>query len=256
MKYGKSAMMMEYIQPLRHPRKYATKWHQHPTGQIYWVTRGMVMVETELMQWALTPGAVGWFPPALPHRAWMPVDTLGASLHLEARDCGSLPSLPCIRAANPFLMLLLENIRKKNTIGQPPERQSHLLQVMIDEIQYADVLPAQLVLPHDRRARQIAQKLLTAPECGLTRSNLAEQAGLSVRTLSRLFVQQTGLTFSRWRQKAKVIMALEYLLRGESVSQVAELCGYENVSSFIAVFSRFLGTTPGRFQSVNQSVHQ
>ncbi|WP_445336515.1 helix-turn-helix domain-containing protein [Citrobacter koseri] len=133
------------------------------------------------------------------------------------------------------------------TIGESSERLAHLLQVMVDEIRYADALSSQLILPDDRRVRQIAQKILADRACTRSQAELAKQAGLSVRTLSRLFIQQTGLTFGQWKQKAKVILSLEYLLRGEPVSLVAQLAGYENVSAFIAVFRRFMGMTPGQF---------
>ncbi|PWC20859.1 AraC family transcriptional regulator [Brenneria roseae subsp. roseae] len=243
-------MIIESIQPLRHPSKHTTHWHRHPTGQIYWITRGMVMVETEQMKWALTPGSVGWFPPDLPHYAWMPVNAQGASLHFSAGCCDVLPSSPCIRTASPFLLLLLKKISEMEATDNNPERLQHLLQVMVDEIQLADTAPSQLILPGDSRAKQVAQKILTGSTCDLTQAALAKQAGLSVRTLSRLFIQQTGFTFSQWRQKAKVIMALEHLLCGEPVGQVAQSSGYENVSSFIAVFRRFMGMTPGQFQSM------
>ncbi|HAT2780892.1 helix-turn-helix transcriptional regulator [Citrobacter koseri] len=240
-------MMIESIQPLHHSSKHTTQWHHHPGGQLYWITRGMVMVETEQGQWALTPGSVGWIPPSLPHCAWMPVSAYGASLHFSAEFCGVFPSSPCVRAASPFLLLLLEKICGEGTIGESSERLAHLLQVMVDEIRYADALSSQLVLPDDRRVRQIAQKILADRACTRSQAELAKQAGLSVRTLSRLFIQQTGLTFGQWKQKAKVILSLEYLLRGEPVSLVAQLAGYENVSAFIAVFRRFMGMTPGQF---------
>jgi len=201
------------------------------------------------MRWALTPGSVGWFPAETPHYAWMPVNAEGVTLHCSEKVCDLLPSFPCIRAASPFLLLLLKKISEQDAADNP-QRLQRLLQVMVDEIRLADRALSQLIFPADTRAKQVAQKILTAAEGQLAQTVLAQQAGLSVRTLSRLFVQQTGLTFSQWRQKARMIMALEPLLGGKPVSQVAQLSGYENVSAFIAVFRRFMGMTPGQFQSM------
>lgn len=245
--------MIESVQPLHHTSRHVTHRHRHSTGQLYWVTRGMVMVEAEHLKWALTPGAVGWFPPDTPHSAWMPVDAQGAALHLKAPCCDLLPSSPCIRAASQFLLLLLQKIADQAASHDNAERLQRLLLVMVDEIQLADAAMSHIVMPEDARAKRVAQAVLANVGDQRAQVELANQAGLSVRTLSRLFIQQTGLTFSQWRQKAKVIAALEHLQRGESVSQVALLSGYENVSAFIAVFRRFMGMTPGHFHSITFS---
>lgn len=44
-----------------------------------------------------------------------------------------------------------------------------------------------------------------------------------------------------------VIMALQRLAQGDSVTNIAGDFGYESVSAFISMFRRTLGTTPGRY---------
>ncbi|SQB21890.1 HTH-type transcriptional repressor of iron proteins A [Citrobacter koseri] len=169
---------------------------------------------------------------------------------------GSFPPHRAFGQRRLFYCCCLRKFCGEGTIGESSERLAHLLQVMVDEIRYADALSSQLILPDDRRVRQIAQKILADRAYTLSQAELAKQAGLSVRTLSRLFIQQTGLTFGQWKQKAKVILSLEYLLRGEPVSLVAQLAGYENVSAFIAVFRRFMGMTPGAVLSAFRSWYE
>lgn len=67
------------------------------------------------------------------------------------------------------------------------------------------------------------------------------------RTLSRRFVSETGFTFTQWRQQARVLRALERLADGVTVTAVALDLGYDNVSAFIDMFRRTLGTTPGQY---------
>lgn len=202
------------------------------------------------MQWVLTPGAIGWCPPETAHRAWMPVDAQGTILHFSAAFCALLPPSPSVRVASPFLFLLLQKIVEKVGADGHSDPAKHLLQVMVDEIQIADPALSQIILPDDARAKNVAQRMLANRGHDLSQTELAKQAGLSVRTLSRLFIQQTGLTFSQWKQKAKILRSLEYLQRGHSVSQVAFLAGYENVSAYIMVFRRFMGMTPGQYQAM------
>ncbi len=213
------------------------------------------MIETSHGQWAITPGSAGWIPAGLAHSAWMPVDATGACLHFVAQECGAFPASSGLWAASTFLLQLLEHIALHYEAGGEPRRLEHLLLVLADEIQEASPIPARLSLPEDRRARAVAQRILSDGASHLSQQELAQREGLSTRTLSRLFRQQTGQTFSHWRQHAKVILALEHLLRGEPVSQVAASCGYENVSAFIAAFRRFMGVTPGQFQNDNSAQH-
>jgi AraC-like DNA-binding protein len=70
-----------------------------------------------------------------------------------------------------------------------------------------------------------------------------------VRTLSRIFINQTGLTFSQWRQQSKIVTSLKWIQEGIPISEVAERSGYGNVSAYIEVFRQRFGQTPGKFQS-------
>ena len=70
---------------------------------------------------------------------------------------------------------------------------------------------------------------------------------ISVRTLSRRFVQETGFTFTQWWQQAKLLRGLEMLAEGLSITTISLELGYTNVSAFIALFRRTFGVTPARY---------
>jgi AraC-like DNA-binding protein len=65
--------------------------------------------------------------------------------------------------------------------------------------------------------------------------------------LARLFERETGLSFARWRQQARLLRALELLALGEAVTGVALDLGYESLSAFISMFRQSLGTTPAKY---------
>lgn len=201
------------------------------------------MVKTEQAQWALTPATVGWFPPNMWHSAWCVGEVKGHSLQFTHADA---PAFAGVWPADPFLMLLMERIMQRD-----PARQVSLLTVMLEEISIAPAAPLQLTLPQDRRAKQVAEQLLAHPHSTTNQAQLASRFGLSVRTLSRLFSEQTGLSFSQWRQQARVLASMAHLLQGEAVSETAAHCGYDNVSAFIAAFKLRFGSTPGQFQARN-----
>ncbi|MGW9064929.1 helix-turn-helix domain-containing protein [Achromobacter animicus] len=72
-------------------------------------------------------------------------------------------------------------------------------------------------------------------------------AATSMAPVERLFQTEVGLSFGRWRQRQRLLTALEQLAYGESVTNVALDVGYESASSFVAAFKAVFGTTPARY---------
>jgi AraC-like DNA-binding protein len=83
------------------------------------------------------------------------------------------------------------------------------------------------LLPHGKaRAHEIARRL-----------------GLSHRTLARRLADE-GLSFSQILDELKVDLATRYLTEGLSVSRIAWLLGYREVSAFTHAFKRWTGKSP------------
>ena len=244
--YGQSAIMMQ-TKTFEYESQHSTPWHKHELGQLYWLSQGVFVIETECAQWTVTPGSIGWFPAGLDHRAWVPRKVKGNSLYLKPSDCIQYPSQAGIYGGNSFILAMLERVLRNNHVSSK-DYQNSLLKLLGYEISQCAELPLQLTLPLDRRARNVANELLRNPACILDQSQLANQWGISVRNLSRLFSQQTGLSFSQWRQQAKVVASLQWVLAGLPISEVASLSGYSNVSAYIEVFRQRFGKTPGQFK--------
>jgi AraC-like DNA-binding protein len=70
---------------------------------------------------------------------------------------------------------------------------------------------------------------------------------VGAKTVHRLFVKETGMTFAQWREQARLLSALRRLAQGERVIDVAFDCGYSSQSAFTAMFKRRFGITPSEF---------
>lgn len=228
---------------------HSTEWHKHGTGQLFWLSRGLMIIETELTQWVVTPGAVGWFPADLYHRARSAGPVRGKCLYLKPASNMPFPLCSGVYGVDAFILALLERL----CLNGSADCRDELLKILTCELNQLAALPLQLTLPEDRRARNVADELLKNPGCVLNQTQLAHKWGISVRNLSRLFHQETGLTFSRWRQQAKVLSSLQWVFTGLSVNEVAYLSGYSNVSSYIEVFRERFGKTPGQFKENDKS---
>jgi AraC-like DNA-binding protein len=67
--------------------------------------------------------------------------------------------------------------------------------------------------------------------------------------MARLFREELGTSYQRWRQQAVLAYALPMLARGLPVSHVAAASGYASDSAFTAMFKSAMGEPPSRFQT-------
>ena len=105
----------------------------------------------------------------------------------------------------------------------------------------------ELPLPTDRRAREVADFLLSDPADDRTLDELARDVRSSPRTLLRIFLTETGLTFNQWRAHARLQAAIIFLAEDQPIGRIAELVGYATPSAFAAAFRRVTGHTPAGY---------
>lgn len=75
---------------------------------------------------------------------------------------------------------------------------------------------------------------------------------VSPKYLSKIFKQETGMTFNHYRLEAKINKAKQMLANpGQSVEQISFALAYLNAESFIRMFKKITGTTPSAWRARN-----
>ncbi len=86
-----------------------------------------------------------------------------------------------------------------------------------------------------------------------TAEEISQSLHMSVRTLHRN-LQQEGVTFSELLNQLRQEQATSYLANPNiSISEVAFLLGFSEISSFYRAFKRWTGTTPAEFRAAKLS---
>ena len=109
------------------------------------------------------------------------------------------------------------------------------------------MLPLSLPFPAHGAWPSVAAGFSIAPSPHETIDDWCVALGMSRRAFTRLFREETGLSFSAWRQQACLVAALPRLVAGEPVTAVAIDLGYDNPAAFTAMFKRVLGASPRHY---------
>jgi len=225
----------------------AIDWHSHPRAQLLYGIEGVLTVQTEAGRWVLPPERAVWVPAGIKHRADIAGRVRMRSLFVAAGAARRLPAQCCVVTVSPLLRALILEAVEVPKLYDADGPDGRLMAVILDQLRRLEPTPLYLPLPADPRLRRVTDALTRDPG---TRAGLdvwAKKAGASARTLARLFVRETGLTFGAWRQQARLLKALEWLAEGRPVTAIALDLGYESPSAFSAMFRGALGQPPKRY---------
>jgi AraC-like DNA-binding protein len=214
-------------------------------NQLLFASAGVMTVETDAGRWVLPPHRALWIPEGARPRIVMHGRVSIRTLYLDRR----LPvPLDGWRAVNVSRLLreLIVHAVSRTPLDLARVEDEPLIGVLLDQL--AGLAQQPLVLPHpaDERAQRLAYAIAGATGAR-TIEELARSVGASRRTLERTFLAETGLTIGAWRQRHRLLRALELLAHGEPVTTVALAVGYRTPSAFTAMFHEQLGTTPTRY---------
>lgn len=224
--------------------------HAHPEAQLVYQVRGELICEASDALWIVPPQSALWIPASVTHRIRARAPLEGYSLLVDPGAAPNLPRECCAVSTTPlFRELLLRLATRPVFDAQLSAPDARLVNVALDELKTVTVENHRLPMPKDSRLRRLVDAMTSNPAGSATMSTWAKRIGMSERTLNRLLVAETGLTFGRWQRQLYVIIAIQKLSRGASVQQVALDLGYQSASSFVTMFRKTLGTSPARYMA-------
>lgn len=232
-----------------YPSHYVLPAHSHRRGQLLYASTGVLTTITSEGSWVVPPRRALWIPPGVSHEVHMggPVSTRSVYVTPEAAHAAGLPERCQVIAVSPLLHELLLEAVDLPAEYELDSRDGRVMALLLDEIRRMPALPLNTPLPHDKRLAALCRELLDQPSQEMKIDDMARYAGMSRRHFTRTFREETGMSFTAWRQQACLLAALTRLGNGDAITQVAMDLGYGNPSAFTAAFRRVLGVAPSRY---------
>ncbi|AUX40184.1 AraC family transcriptional regulator [Sorangium cellulosum] len=223
--------------------------HAHRESQLLYLVRGELICEGSSALWIVPPQSALWIPASVTHRIRARAPLEGYSVFVEPGAAPDLPQDCCAVSVTPLFRELVLRLATRPALYDLEGPDARLVSVLLDELATVSIEKHRLPMPVDPRLRRLVDVMIAAPAIGATTRTWAKRIGVSERTLNRILVEETGLSFGRWRQQLHIILAIQKLSRGATVQNVALDLGYESASSFVTMFRKALGTSPARYMA-------
>jgi AraC-like DNA-binding protein len=212
--------------------------HFHPRGQLLHAVKGIMVARTGEGAWIVPPRYTLWIPPETVHAVEMRAAVAMRTVYIRSSEANAISACCKVIAVSPLLREAILALLDEPVHYCEEGRGGALAKLIIGEIASAAAAEFELPLPADKRLARICGALIENPSLGFDIDGWADRAGLSRRTLTRKFREETGLSFGVWRRRLRALSAAALMSEGAKAEAAARKAGYGSASALIAMMRR------------------
>lgn len=226
-------------------------FHQHWRAQLLYASSGIMTVTTETGVWVVPPLRGVWIPAKTYHMIYCSEKVEIRTLYFDPKLVTEIGDRCKVVKITPLLRELIREAVRFPLLYPLDGAEERLISVILDQLCFLETDLLDLPLPRDKRLKTIYQLLKDEPANSRSVEEWGDFVGVSSRTLTRLFRQETRMSFQQWRQQIRILEALKQLVQKKPVTEIAQNLGYSSSSAFISMFKGTLGKTPSQFLDPN-----
>jgi AraC-like DNA-binding protein len=224
--------------------------HAHTRHQLLYASRGVLTLLTEESSWLLPPERAAFLPAGLVHRVRSEGPVSLRTLYLDPSLSGVPHGLRVFEL--PALGRELVLFAMRYVAGVPLDTRGVCTFSLVAELSglWAES-PCPFDLPGGQtpEVRRAIAAVRSDLSVDISADDVARAAGLSVRSLHRKLVLETGLGFRDYLQRARVLAAMAALAEPHvRVTDVAARVGFESLGAFARAFRKVAGESPSEFR--------
>lgn len=223
---------------------FRSAWHSAPRAQLIYPSKRVMTLRVRGAVFVVPPLQACWLPAGEAHAVEAPAGLEMHSVYVSGKNMG-LPQTSGVVSVDALTRQLIFSLAQRERRGA--QRRAAMTWLLVDSIALGRQTP--LVVPElaHKLLAPIAAALAADPADARRLEDWARRAGVSSRTLARLFLREAGMSFSAYRRQVRLLAAIQRLGAGRSVTEVAHDLGFGSASSFAAMFRQATGATPRRY---------
>ena len=206
--------------------------HAHGSEQLIYAINGLMEVSSGQSVWLIPPHFAIWIPARTYHRIHMPGPVSMRTLYMRTGLKTRLEPRCAVLHVTPLLRELIIETVHAGQLRLRDRDECALRDLLVSQLRKASPMPTFVTLPREKRALAVAQAILQNPAESKPMAALCAEAGVSVRTIERVFRREIGSSFESWRRQVRLTRAVELLVSGYSIKEVAHRIGYRQPSAF------------------------
>lgn len=221
--------------------------HWHARAQFLFAVAGTMTVRTPRRGWIVPPSRALWIPAHTVHEIKINSPVEMRSVYVDRVAAAGMPA-DCV--VLEVTSLARELILRAGLLPAEYDEAGDdglLMRLLLAEIRRLSACALDLPLPESADLIGVCERVMADLSARRACGADAGFINMSARTLYRRFLRETGITFARWKQQARLLEAIRRLADGASVTATALDLGYESTSAFSVMFRRSLGVTPREF---------
>ena len=227
---------------------YQDELHSHTWYQLMYASSGLLNVAFADQLMVVPPQKAIWLPPDCLHSTVAPAGAQFRSLYFRPDKVAGLGDKSKVLNVSPLTReLILAVVERCDMDLGWQEKDDRLLAVLLDLLTDQPENNLGVLVPKNPRLERLVLALQSDPSNSMTSAEWASELGMSSRTLSRIFLAETGFGFKEWRQRIRLLHSLSLLEQGMSVTQVALEVGYQSASAFSYAFQQHFSVTPKHY---------
>ncbi|QNH13089.1 MULTISPECIES: helix-turn-helix transcriptional regulator [unclassified Xanthomonas] len=231
--------------------RYTSGKHRHAQAQLLYAISGVISVTTERGTWVVPPSRAVWLPPHMEHTTATHSGIRFRSLLIGGKDIAGLPDECMVVEVTPLLRELILKLAELAGKHASNDMAVAVIRLLLMELSFLPAQALNLPAPRHPGLTRLCEGVRGDPSGEMSIVEAAATLNMSRATFIRAFQRETGMSFGRWRQQARMLHALTLLADGRGILGIALECGYDSPSAFSAAFRRSLGRSPSDYFSVD-----
>lgn len=222
--------------------------HCHTFAQFHFARQGSMRIDVAGKCWVIPAHYGIWIPQNTDHTVWALDDVYLENLDIEP-DFIPQPINECrVVAISDFVREFI-HYATTNTPNHydTDSKDGQLVSVLLDVILKLPVVELMLPWPQNPALMKVCRTLQESPALEHSMEFWASHLGMSARTFSRHFKKETGMPFSAWKQKMRILESVMLLKKNNNVTAVALEVGYSSTAAFSYAFRQAFGVPPSGY---------